>query len=158
MMTNIANAKKMLFRKFSAANWVKGVFLTFVRRRWLDTSLVNSFFYAICENLPNSAFSCPQYTRAHWLYTVTNGRAAFKYAAATIHRIHVKQIHTPWTPIETTGVFDNLGWRNRKRYPPTMRAVQQLENLKGVSWGSVTCETGTTNRTSPIPVFAELEG
>ena len=71
--------------------------------------------HATRERLPNNAFSCPQYTRVHRLYTVVNGRTVFKYAAATIHRIHVKQIHIPWAPIEVMGVFDNLGWKNRNR-------------------------------------------
>jgi len=47
MITNIANAKKMLFRKFSTADQMKhaeaGVFLTFVQWKWLGASLVNSF-------------------------------------------------------------------------------------------------------------------
>jgi len=47
MMTNIAKAKKMLFRKFSKTDQMKhaeaSTFLTFVRRKWLGASLVNSF-------------------------------------------------------------------------------------------------------------------
>jgi hypothetical protein len=47
-MTNIANAKKMLIRKFSITDRMKrtqaGMFLTFVPRRWLSASSVNSFF------------------------------------------------------------------------------------------------------------------
>jgi len=114
--------------------------------------------HATCEDLPNNAFSCPQYTRVHSLYTVTNGRAAFKYAEAAIHRIHVKQIHIPWAPIETMGVPDNLGWKNRKRYPPATMVVQQLENLEGISRKIVTCETGPTNKINFIPALAALEG
>lgn len=46
-MTNIANAKKMLIRKFSITDRMRrtqaDMFLTFVPRRWLNASLVNLF-------------------------------------------------------------------------------------------------------------------
>jgi hypothetical protein len=119
-MTNIVNAKKTLLNKWiqhgdsdrtcrsGPLSYVCAIEMA-VPRRLIHSS------HATCGRLPNNAFNCPQYTRVHRLYTIVNGRAAFKYAVATIHRIHVKQIHIPWTPIEVIGVFDNLGWRNRKR-------------------------------------------
>ena len=46
-MTNIANAKKILFRGFSTTDQMKhtevAMFLTFVQWKWLGASLVNSF-------------------------------------------------------------------------------------------------------------------